>query len=118
MIELKKSELEQTLLTLSTYDNTTKELISGLLKENITLGTKRGLQKIHKEAVKAYNELIEDIKTTQTECGEDTDRLQKELLYLFDESIKLDASPIQFSFIENISTTTNYNFDIINKIAI
>lgn len=122
MIELKKSELESLLLTISTFsppkEGEKQVMISGLLMENLTLGTKRKLQKIHKAALNEYTELTKDVETIRKECGEDVEKLKKELLELFNESVKLDAEPILFSFIEGISSTTNYNFDIIDKIAI
>ena len=118
MIEIKKSELEPLLLQISKYDPETKQLVAGLLKENITLGTKRILQQIHKRAFKVYQELPAQIKDIQTECGENKEKLDKELKELFDEVVKIDVEKVKFSFLENVSSTENYNFDIIDKITI
>ena len=129
MIELKKSELEQALLTISTYDSKTKELINGLLKENLTLGTKRKIQKIHKAIYTVFQEFVEDFKEIQKACekeeknekGEpvyDIEKFNKEIQILQDEVVKLDVEQFQLSQIENIPTTSNYNFDIIEKLAI
>lgn len=122
MIKLEKSKLEPTLLTISSYsapkEGEVQKMVSGLLMETLTLGTKRRLQKIHKEAQKAYSQLIEDAKEVNKECGEDKERLKNELEELLKETVEIDAEPILMSFIENISTTNNYDFDIIEKIAI
>jgi hypothetical protein len=118
MIKLKKSELEQALLQIASFNPETKEMSGGLLIEEITLGTKRGLQKIHKSAVSAYQELIEDIKTIDKECGEDKDKYQRELKELLEETVELQVEPIKWAFLENISTKANYNFDVIEKLAV
>lgn len=122
MIELKKKELESVLLTISAYslpkEGEQQRMISGLLKENITLGTKRRLQKIHKIAQELYKEFIEHVKEAQKECGEDKEKLESELKILLEEVVKIDAEPIQLAQIEGISTTENYNFEIIEKFAI
>lgn len=122
MLEFKKSELEAVLLTISAYsppkEGEHQKMISGLLKEPITLGTKRKLQKIHKLTQEFYKEFIEQFKEAQKECGENKEKLEEELKLLLEEIVKVDAEPIQLSQIENISTTENYNFDIIEKFAI
>ncbi len=122
MIELKKTDLEHVLLTISTYsppkEGEPQKMISGLLMEDLPLGAKRKLQKIHKGASVLYKELIEDFKKVAEECGEDKEKLEKELKELLEESIKVDAEHVQLSLIENISSTNNYNFDVIEKFAI
>lgn len=62
-IVLKKSELLPTLLQIAAYSNKKENagmLVGGLLSENITLGTKRVLQKIHKGIHKEYEQFIKD----------------------------------------------------------
>jgi len=132
MIELKKSELELILLSISSYSlpkqGEVQTMVGGLLTENITLGTKRKLQKIHKKVEEFYKELIEDVKKIKEACkiGEndkkepvfDEEKLKKEIEEILEEKVKLDIEPIQISFIEAISTSNNYNFDIIEKFAI
>lgn len=118
MIKLKKQELEPVLLTISIYNKDTGELIGGLLKESITLGTKRKLQKIHKNTYEVYKEFLEDVKKVQEECKEDKEKLQKELKELIEESVEIDVDPAQLVLIESISTNANYNFEIIEKFAI
>lgn len=118
MIELKNSELEQALYIIATYDSKTFQLVSGLLKEPLTLGTKRKIQKIHKKLQKAYEQLISDIKEIQTEAGEDKQKADEEFKILMEEKVKIDEEPFQLSQIENISTSANYNFEIIEKLAI
>jgi hypothetical protein len=116
MINLQKFELEQALLTISTF-NDKGELIAGLLKENISLGTKRKLQKIHKKIYTVYLELLEDYKETKEKLEDKPEELEKELKELLNESVKIDAEMASLASIESISTASNYNFDIIEKIA-
>lgn len=118
MIELKKSELQPLLLTISAINPETGQMVSGLLKENLPLGTKRRLQKIHKSALVFYKELIEDDGELRKVCGEDTERLENEIKELFSETVKIDAERVSMSVIESISSETNYNFEIIEKMAI
>jgi hypothetical protein len=121
MIELKKSEIEATLLTICVYslpkENETQRMIGGLLSENLSLGTKRRLQKIHKLIVQEYKDFIEDFKKLNEECKDNKEKLEKEKKILLDEIVKLDIEPAQLSQIEAISTSNNYNFEIIEKIA-
>lgn len=118
MTNFKKFELERALLQIATFNPETKEMVSGLLSENITLGTKRKLQKIHKKLEVAYLELIEDIKKVQEVCSEDKEKLNKEIQELLNEDVSLEFEPIQYSQIENVSTSHIYNFEIIDKFAI
>lgn len=118
MIQLTKSDLQPVLLTIVAIDPETGKMVAGLLTENITLGTRRNLQKIHKKALEVYKELIEDDKAIRKECGEDKEKLDKELKELLSEIVKLDVEPIKLSSLDNVSTSVNYNFEIIEKIAI
>lgn len=122
MIELKKSELESALLTICQFslpkENESQKMIGGLLMENLPLGDKRGLQKIHKLVIEEYKQFIEDFKSMNEVCKDDKEKLEKELKILLDEVVKLNADPVKMSSIESISTTNNYNFEIIEKIAI
>lgn len=117
-MKLLKSELESVLLLISSYDNTTKQLVSGLLSEELTLGTKRKIQKIHKAVLLVYQELVEDAKQVKTECGDNEEKYNEELKTLLLEEVEIDVEPFLISAIENISTSTNYNFDLIEKIAV
>jgi len=128
MITLKKIELEHALLTISSYDPKTKELLSGLLKENLTLGTKRKIQKIHKALYTAFTEFSEDVKEIQKACETgknekdepvyDSEKLNKEYKELAEEEVKFEVEQFQISQIENIPSTANYSFEIIEKLAI
>lgn len=117
MIELSKSNLEPLLLNISAVNSETGQLVSGLLTENIPLGTKRRLQKIHKAALVFYKELIEDDKEVRVNAGEDTEKLEKELKELYSETVKVDAEKVSMSIIESISSKINYNFEVIEKIT-
>jgi hypothetical protein len=117
-MKIKKSELESILLTISTYNAETQQLVGGLLKEELTLGTKRKLQKIHKALLALYQELVVDIKEIRDVCGEDKSKYEKEAKILLEEEIEISVEPVLLSAIENISTSANYNFELIEKIAI
>jgi len=133
MIELKKSELEAALITIAAYDSKTGKMVSGLLSEAISLGTKRKIQKIQKKLHESYKEFLEDLQEIRKEAtpeeiqeGEPTEETKKELAakadsefkILLEEVVKLDVEQFQISQIENISTSENYNFEIIEKLAI
>lgn len=117
MIKLEKSDLFPVLITILAVDSKTGVAISGLLTENITLGTRRKLQKIHKKALAAYQELQVDEAAAEKECGEDKEKLEKELKELHKELVTIDVEPVFMSSLENVSTKNNYNFDIIEKLA-
>lgn len=117
-IELLKSELELTLITIAAYDSKTGQIVSGLLSENITLGTKRIIQKIQKKVHEAYKEFLEDIQEIKKETAEDKETAEKEFQELLKEKVIIEAEPFKLSQIENISTTANYSFEIIEKISI
>lgn len=117
MIQLKNSDLFPVLITILAVNSETGVAVSGLLTENITLGTRRKLQKIHKKALTAYQEFQTDEAAIIKEFGEDKEKMEKELKELYDESVKIDVEPIFLSSLENVSTKNNYSFDIIEKIA-
>jgi hypothetical protein len=117
-LELEKSQLQEVLLTISAYNSETKELVGGLLSEDLTLGAKRKLQKIHKSVLSLYTEFTEDVKTLQKECGDDKEKLQKEFNELLKETIKLEIEPVSLAQIDNLYSKNRYNFDIIEKIAL
>jgi len=118
MIEIKKSELEPILLMIATINRDNGKIIAGLLTENIPLGTKRSLQKIRSKALDFYKEFLADIEDIKKECEEDKEKLEKELLILIEEKIKIDAEPFKLSSIENVSSSAIYDFELLEKIGI
>jgi hypothetical protein len=110
MIEIQKKHVQSILLTISAYDPATQKPVSGLLFENIGLGLKRKLQKIHKELIIHHNELIEDLKEAK-EKGEE------EVKVLLEESIKLTSDKALLSEIEKIHSDKNYDFELLEMIA-
>jgi flagellar biosynthesis component FlhA len=117
MINLEKKDLEAVLITISTFSDK-GVLTSGLLSESLTFGTKRKLQKIHKEVYKIYKEFIEDKTKLVEEFKDDKEKLESEYQELLKEKVVINAEPILFSMLENVSTEKNYDFDIIEKIAV
>ena len=120
MIELKKFELNPTLLQISTYktnDDGTSTPISGLLFENLPLREKRKLQKIHKKTYTEFQEFIKDHNELKEKLKDSPEELEKEMFILINEVVKIDLDKVSLSVIEEISSSTAYNFDLIEKIA-
>lgn len=105
-MKIKKGYIKAIVLTLLHYKNG-KEL--GLLTENIPLSLKRRLQKIRVDLFKALEELEKDFK--EVEGKED------EIKTLMDEEITLNHDFVSLEMIENITSETNYDFEIIELIA-
>lgn len=110
MIEIRKDKAEAVLLTISGVIPKTGEMV-GLLAEDITLGTKRRLQKIHKAI---YPELLQ---YKQHDLPEATEKGQGEVDILNAEVIKIDVEPVSMAMIEAIKTANNYDFELIELIA-
>lgn len=117
MIELQKSELESVLLQIAAYSSETKQMVAGLLREEVTLRTKRRLQKIHNKVQLAYKELLTDVESLKKECGEDKEKLQKELEILLKEKVTIDEEKANMEDIEKITSSSVYDFNIIEKFA-
>lgn len=117
-MKLKKLELEQSLLQISSFSPETNTMIGGLLTEELTLGTKRALHKIHKVILASYKELIDDSKKVKEECGEDKEKYENEMKELLNEEVELNIEPIKWSFLESVSSKSNYNFDLIDKMTV
>lgn len=117
MITLKKFELQEALLTISAFDPETKKMVSGLLMEDLSLGTKRKLQKIHKKLHEAYTEFVNDVKEIQEKLKDDAVNMEKELKILIEEDVNIDSEFASLANIESISSEKNYNFEIIEKFA-
>lgn len=120
MIELKKFELNPLLLQISTYksnEDGTNTPISGLLFENLPLKEKRKLQKIHKEAYKHFQEFVKDHDELREKLKDNKDELEKELIILINETVKIDLDKVSMVAIEEVSSSTSYLFDLIEKIA-
>lgn len=115
MIEVSKNDLYQILTTIASYDPVTQKPIHGLLYENVSLGLKRRLQKIHIALYKKYDELLNDIKEVEF-VKEESDRI-KEMEILLNEKIFIDEEKVSLKLIEDIKTDFNYNFELIEKIA-
>ena len=113
-MKLKNKELEPMLLQLSatiTYADKTTEQI-GLLHESISLGTKRRLSKI----LKAAFPLLQQYQADRKEAEDSKDK-DKELEELDNEEVTLDVEKVSIAMIESIQTKTNYDWDLIEKIA-
>jgi hypothetical protein len=115
-ITLKKSELEQVLVNIAAF-NDKGEMLSGLLKEFLPLKEKRKLQNIHSETLELYKKFIKEAAYIKDVTGEDNEKYQTEMKILLDEELTLKIEPVSLEAIEAISSSANYNFNIIEKIA-
>lgn len=114
-MKIKKKDISGVLLLIHSFDSTTGAPVAGLLWENISLGTKRRLQKISKELIKAIEEYKNEL--AEVEKVEESKRAE-ELKILQEEEVDISAEPIQMSVIEGIETTKNYDFQMIEIIAV
>lgn len=117
MIEIKKEQIEETLLTIAAYNKDNRQIIYGLLSEDISLGTKRKLQKIQKFLIKEYSQFIEDKQEILKEFEDQKENIEKELKELHDEKIFIPEEFVSIEAIENIKSKNNYNFEIIELFA-
>lgn len=117
-MKIKKKFINPILLTLLSFDNSTQLPISGLLLEEMGLGCKRKAQKIRKELLTFAVELEDDGKEIIEKHKDDIGEQEKELNILIDEEITLISDPMMLSEIEKIKTDKNYDFDLIEMIAV
>lgn len=111
---IKKSQVVPLLSNIAMYSKD-GQMISGLLKEKITLGTKRRLQKIQKQLISEYEQLKKDVEQIKSECKSEDQ--EKEIQELMNEEINLNCEKISFSQIENLETESCYDFDLLEKIC-
>lgn len=103
------------LLEILSFDQQTGKESGGLLTEEITLGTKRRLQKIRAELLKQNEEIRKSID--EIEKIEDSELKSKEIKDLEDETFTINAEPVSLEMIENIKSKTNYNMILLEKIT-
>lgn len=106
-MKIKNSEIVPILSTLLIYVDGKEN--SGLLTESIPLSLKRRLQKIRKDLVLQYEELQKDIEEVKDK--------PEELKILLDEEFDLNHDYVSLEMIEGITTSKNYDFEVIEKIA-
>ncbi len=115
-MKIKKKNINLILLTILTFDNTGKAT-SGLLTEEMSLGTKRKLQKIRNELLKLSTELNTDHQEVINKTKGNAVELDKEVNELVEEEVTLTCEPVVLSEIEKIKTNQNYDFDLIELIS-
>lgn len=118
MITLKNKELQAVLLNLSSFDKESGKMASGLLMEEMSLGAKRKIQKIHKAIYPKYQEYMKDVAELQTTLKDDKEKLQAEFEILLEEDVKIDAEPFEIKYLDDISTKNIYDFDLLEKISV
>lgn len=113
-MKIKKKHIDGVLRTIHSFNGETGAPVAGLLWENITLGTKRRLQKISKELTKALQEYNNELEEVENLEG---DKRVEELKILQEEEVEISAEQVQMSQIESIQTDKNYDFEMIELIA-
>lgn len=121
-MNFKKAELLQVLLTLS---GITTEIVNGvsvnkqvgLLHEDIQLSLKRRLQKIMEEIFAFYEAYQKDRKEVEGKFKDDGEKLVKELGILDEELVTLNSEQANLAMIEEIKTSNNYDFKLIDRFA-
>jgi len=109
MIELKKSQLEPVLILIDgTLTEGKKSTAVGLVRQKITLGTKRRLFKIFKLVADEFNQYGKDKKEAVD---------NNELEELNNEVVKIDAEKIKISLIDELETELTFDFDLLDLIA-
>lgn len=114
-MKFKKSDLFPILITILGFDIETKQPNGGLLLEAVTLGTKRRLQKIRTDVYKHWEEFTKDEEEVKTKAK--PEELEAELQVLYDEEVEINQEFINISFIDEIKSSANYDFNIIEKFA-
>lgn len=114
-MKFKNSDLFPILITILSFDGDTKQITGGLLTESITLGTKRKLQKLREEIYKHREQFIKDENEVKIKAK--PEELEAELQTLNDEEVEVNQDFINMSFIEEIKSSTIYDFNIIEKFA-
>lgn len=115
-MKFKKSELFNVLTLTQFQQNNDGEIThGGLLLEKISLGLKRRLQKIVSLMHPLYQEYLKD--RAEVEKLPEGEEKTKELFDLDNEEVTIDHEPVSLAMIEAIETSTNYNWDLIEKIA-
>ena len=121
MIEIKKSDLTNLLLTIASYDKEGK-MVGGLLMEKVSLGLKRKLQKIHTEAAAYYPQYEKDLEEAERK-DEEFENLNpegiknKEVDEFLGETIKLISEKASLALIDGITSGNVYDDKLIEKIA-
>lgn len=105
---IKKGELEKVLIQISGRTSDGRDV--GLIYEKISLGLKRRLKQIAKELNGHFEQYRIDLVEAQ-KAGD------KEVTILNKEEVLIDQEKVLLSMILEIESETNYDFDLIEKIA-
>ena len=114
-MKFKKNELYATLLILAAQTGDGK--LVGLLHEDISLGLKRGLQKLMSEVNKFYQDYRKDLVEVNEKCKDDPKKLSEEIKILDEEDVEVTCEMVSLAVIEEIKTRNNYDFNLIQKFA-
>ena len=114
MIEIKKSQLEGILLQLNAVNG--KGEAMGLLTLELPLSFKRKGQKIFNKLVSEYEEYQKDRKEISEKELTDEQK-QAEFEILLAETIKVDAEKVKLSFLDEVVTSFNPDFELLELIG-
>jgi hypothetical protein len=88
---------------------------TGLLTEELTLGTRRRLQRIREELLEKNKEIEKDaLEISKLESEEERN---KEFTDLADEEFTLKSEPVSLELLENVKTKENYDMILLEKIT-
>lgn len=110
-MKIKKKFIRPILGQLLTYKD--DKPFSGLLTENICLGTKRKIQKIRRELLSHHEVLEEEIKDIQG----DPEVIDRELAILSEEEVILTSEPFELARLDDVTSATNYDFEMLEMIS-
>lgn len=116
VVKIKKSEIVPILLSIGVYSKDSGQIIGGLLKEEIPLSVKRGLQRIQKKLQEEYKNILEKENQILDLFKDDKEKQAEELKKLANEEIEIDIQKVSFSKIEDVKTTEIYDFELLDRI--
>ena len=116
-MEISKEFINPLALTLASYDEKTGVPVGGLLFEEISLGLKRKLQKIHRELLEHSTQLQKDSDEITARLNGNTQGKDVEFKILLSEKVNILSEPAMISEIEKIVTKLNYDFNLIEMIT-
>lgn len=114
-MKIKKSKIVPILEVLLWFNPETKQPVSGLLTEKISMSLRRRLQRIRVDVLAEFKKLgLDEKELNESFTGEE---LSKEIAILLDEEIEINQEFVSLEQIEQIETSVNYDFGVIELIA-
>ena len=115
MIKIKKRQLEALLLQLHATNGKGETL--GLLSLELPLSFKRKTQRIFNDLAKHWEELEKDRKEIIEKKDLTQEQKQAEFDILLDEEVSVDQEKVKLSFLDNVTTKVNPDFELLELIG-